>query len=198
MMRRLVTVNVVELKERIPDVPRDQQGWVEGSRRRVQGRGSPGGGNGEIGDRAQERKSRGYRGLGMGGPWDWDQAMSHGELKPDGTGHREPGLEGKAREHGTLGRNGENRGWAGRRRNTGDWNRRLNTRVRNQQRNTGNGTPGTGAGDGTTGTGRDGDRTRGTGTGGGSEATEGTAGTCGTEAAAGTVVGCNGGKTNGG
>jgi len=47
--------------------------------------------SGDIGDRAQERKSQVYRGLGMGALWDQDQAMRHGELKPAGTGHVEPG-----------------------------------------------------------------------------------------------------------
>jgi len=87
-------------KGRIPDVPSFPHGWVEGSRRRDQGcRSSPGGGlqddhqakgraledgpedrSVELGDRAQERKSQGYRGLGMGALWDRDQATRHGEL----------------------------------------------------------------------------------------------------------------------
>ncbi|TNN49706.1 hypothetical protein EYF80_040087 [Liparis tanakae] len=82
---------------RRPSVP---HGWVEGSRRRDQGcRSSPGGGpqddhqaegraledgpedrSGELGDWAQERKSKQYRGLGKGALWDRDQATRHGEL----------------------------------------------------------------------------------------------------------------------
>ncbi|TNN47464.1 hypothetical protein EYF80_042349 [Liparis tanakae] len=87
-------------KGRIPDVPSVPRGWVEGSRRSDQGcRSSPGGGpqddhqakgravkgrpedrSGDIEERAQESKSQGYRGLGMGALWDRDQAMRHGEL----------------------------------------------------------------------------------------------------------------------
>ncbi|TNN73965.1 hypothetical protein EYF80_015786 [Liparis tanakae] len=37
--------------------------------------------SGELGDRAQERKSQGYRGLRMGALWDLDQATRHGKHK---------------------------------------------------------------------------------------------------------------------